>query len=121
MIKETVKFIRESVLYYKVKKDWKDRKSGKKMFDYNMGAGYYLPGQLFGYNNDIGMLREVQLQSGKVGIYKLLKVETYTDPSDMIENSYWQLMGYKGEKLFAETSFEEYWNQRVGQKQAKKG
>lgn len=88
-------------------KYWKAKKNGKKFKECNRGADYYIPTGLLGYN-PIGQKWETQMQSGKVGLYELVDYETYSDPYDMIKNSYWNFIGYKGIKPIHECSFEEF-------------
>lgn len=80
--------------------------------DYIKGCGYYIPvGWLFTSRSDNlkkFAKTEIKMSSGKIGIYKLLDYKVYRDPDDMIKESYWQFLGYKGEKLLADMTFEEY-------------
>lgn len=98
----------------KIRKQWLKRTSGEPVVDWVRGFGYYLPSQLTGEasNEDLGLIQEIPLKSGRTGLYKLLSFNSWTKdllgPIDSIEESRWQLMGYKGEKLFADMSFEEY-------------
>ena len=48
------------------------------------------------------------MRDGRVGIYKLVKLERFRDPSDMIKHGYYQLLGYKGEILLKDMTFEEF-------------
>jgi len=84
--------------------DWRRRVKGVEVIDWRRGPGYYL-GLYKNYNDRI---LETPLQNGKIGIYKLLNIIYYNDPPDMIENSYWQLLGYKGQKPFSKMTFNEY-------------
>jgi hypothetical protein len=87
--------------YIRLKRSYNKRKKEEYSCDYIMGAGYY----------DIPIkngIKEFEMKSGKIGIYKLLDCDNYHDPSDMIKKSYWQFLGYKGEKLFTEMTFQDY-------------
>ena len=100
------------VFLIRVWMDWRKRVSGRVVVDWSRGCGYYLPGQFSGYSRDIGRVETHALQSGNHGTYKLLSVDTYSDPSDMIKESRWQLLGYRGQKLFSDMSFREYCDAR---------
>jgi len=88
-------------------KYWKAKKNGKKFNEFNRGAGYYITLGILGHN-PIGQKWEAQMQSGKVGLYELVDYETYRDPYDMVKNSYWNFIGYKGIKPIHECNFEEF-------------
>jgi hypothetical protein len=94
---------------FKIWLDWRKRIKGVEVIDWRRGCGYYLG--LFKTYQD--RIIEAPLPSGKVGIYKLLDVIYYYDPYDMIKESYWQLLGYKGEKKFNEMTFLEYKTSRL--------
>lgn len=88
-------------------KYWKSKKNGKKFREFNRGAGYYLTIGLLGHN-PIGQKWETKMQSGKVGLYELIDYERYSDPDDMVKNSWWDFLGYKEMKLIRDCSFEEF-------------
>ncbi len=88
-------------------KYWDKRKRNVKFHDLHRGAGTYLNVGLFGVN-PIGELLESKMKSGKVGIYELVKYETFSDSEDMVKNSWWNFVGYKGIKPVQECNFDEY-------------
>lgn len=90
---------------YRKWRDWRKIKNGVKTVDLKRGAGYYFPVLLF--HNPIGMIEEMKMESGKIGLFELLSFKSYQDPWDMIEESYWHFIGYKGEKLIKDCSFRE--------------
>lgn len=81
---------------------WCKIKRGVKTIDYVRGCGYYL---LVG---SIGQIEEYEMRSGKMGMYELIDYNTFRDPWDMVEKSYWHFLGYKGEKLIKEMDFKEF-------------
>jgi len=91
----------------KIKKTWKDKVKRKPVCDWIRGCGYYFGGA-GSIRHKIGQLEDVNMLSGKVGIYSLLWVKWCNDPKDMVEDSGWQLIGYKGKKPFSEMTFKEY-------------
>jgi hypothetical protein len=97
---------------------WKQVKGGKKTYDLKLGAGYYIITGLLGYN-PIGQKKELEMKSGKIGIYELIDYKTFWDPKDMIEKSYWHFIGYKNVKPIKECSFNEflqlYWEEKIQQ------
>lgn len=82
--------------------DWRKRISGCAVVDWRRGPGYYLPGQIEVHD----------MTSGDRGVYKLLAVDRYYDPNDMIKESRWQLLSYEGQKPFSKMSFREYLDAR---------
>ncbi len=77
------------------------------MYDYEKGAGYYIPVG-FIKNNNKCRVEKWRMESGKIGIFKLLDYTCYHDPNDMIESSWWQFLGYEGEKPLSEMTFNEF-------------
>lgn len=86
---------------------WYKRRKGQPIVDYRKGCGYYITVGLLGYN-PIGKTEEWKMESGKTMIVKLLDYERFSDPWDMIKESEWQYIGFKGEKPFAELTLREY-------------
>lgn len=86
---------------------WKRRIKEEVICDFKRGCGYYLT---VGYSfpNPVGRIEKIAMKSGKTSISKLLSYKTYSDPSDMIKESYYQMLGYENEKLFKDMTFEEY-------------
>lgn len=78
--------------------------------DYVKGCGYYLPETGLHFINiiDRHQADEWEMQSGGTGIWKLLSYKLFHDPDDMVEESTWQFLGYKGEKLLSEMTFDEF-------------
>lgn len=96
-------------------REYKDRLSGKKVVDYTKGCGYYLSYFYAGCWYDIFKSVHMTMSSGKIGLYRLVNYKMYRDPSDMIEYTEWQFLGYKDEKLIADMTFEEYLTFKKGQ------
>jgi len=92
---------------WKIYKEWKAIKNGKEVIHFRRGAGFYLPVGLIGAKLK-GRIEEWKMKSGKTAIVKLIDYKTFEDPDDMVEESYWQFLGYKGEKQVREMSFKEY-------------
>lgn len=92
----------------KLWRHYKDRVIKKKpIIDTKKGAGYYLTlGLLFVNNKD--KVEEWKMESGKVGLWRLLEYRAFSDPDDMVKWSTWQFLGYKGEKLLTDMSFREF-------------
>jgi len=86
---------------------WKLRVKEKSIIDFKRGCGYYIPVGFIGIN-PIGRIEKIEMTNGKIGICKLLNYKTFSDPWDMIEESYYQLLGFDNEKLFKDVNFEEY-------------
>lgn len=91
---------------YRAWKHWRKIKSGIKTRDFKRGCGYYITVGLFNYN-PIGKVVELEMKSGKIGLYELLDYQTYSDPNDMVKESNWHFIGYKGEKAIKDCSFSE--------------
>jgi len=92
---------------WSIYKNWKAIKNGKKVINQRKGCGYYLPvGLLFAKFE--GKKEEWKMKSGKTALVELVSYKKFSDPDDMVKESFWHQRGYKGEKLFKEMSFEEY-------------
>lgn len=100
-------------------KDWKKRIKEKEVIDFDRGMGFYINVDLIQQGllllgtdkfNPVGKLSEFEMSDGRVAICKLLDYVTSSDPTDLIEHAYYQIMGYKNDKLFKDMSFEEYIN-----------
>ena len=79
--------------------------------DYQMGPGYYLMlGLVFVNVYEENSCVEFSMKSGKTGLFKLIHYSHYSDPDDMVKSSEWQFLGYSGEKLIQDMSFEEFVN-----------
>lgn len=91
---------------FKIWKHWRKIKNGFEPKDFKIGCGYYLTVSLIG-NNPIGKVREFKMKSGKIGIYKLIDYTTFSDPTDMIKESWWHFVGYEGQKSLKDCSFSE--------------
>ena len=83
---------------------WKGKCKGKKYYDYKRGCGYYIGASVLESN----IVWETKMASGKTGIYELVDYTTFDDPKDMINYSYWNFLGYKGEKLIMDCTFKEF-------------
>ena len=92
---------------YKLWKHWRKIKKGVKTRDFKRGCGYYITVGLFGYN-PIGEVKELKMESGKIGLYELVDYKTYSDPWDMVKESWWHFIGYKGQKAIKDCSFSEF-------------
>ena len=93
--------------FFLISKQWYDRKRGKPIIDYKKGCGYYLTTVIIGYDHR-GKVEEWKMQSGKTLIVKCLDYVLCSDQRDMFRESYWQYIGYKGEKPLAEQGYFEY-------------
>ena len=90
---------------------WRNRIKNKQIVDWRRGCGYYL--DVYRLEEADGRIEECKLPSDRIGIYKLIGIDYFSNPPDMIENSYWQLLGYKGQKLFKDMTFNEYKESRL--------
>ena len=88
-------------------RSWKQIKKGKTPINMKRGVGYYITVGLFGHN-PIGQIKEIEMKSGRTAISTLISYKTFRDPDDMIEESFWHMSGYKGEKLFKDMTFDDY-------------
>ena len=91
---------------YNLWKHWRKIKKGVKTKDLKRGSGYYITVGLFGYN-PIGKIEELEMRSGKIGLYELVCYQTCGDPFDMIKESWWHFVGYKDQKPIKDCSFSE--------------
>lgn len=85
---------------------WRKIQKGKITIDYKRGAGYYIPVNSLAHTNE--WTERFEMESGNVGIYELVDIETYSNPHDMIKESYWHFIGYEGEKPVKECTFREF-------------
>jgi len=92
---------------YGLYREWKKIKGGAEPINMKRGAGYYITVGLIGHNPK-GKIEEIKMKSGKVAIAKLISYKRFRDPDDMIEESYWHITGYKGEKKIKEMTFKEF-------------
>ena len=95
------------ILNWKNYKDWEKRVSGKSVRDFKRGAGYYFPTGMLGAEVK-GRVDILNMESGKRALFKLIDYKMFNDPSDMIEWSVWQFLGYEREKMLSKMSFNEY-------------
>jgi len=102
-MKEIIKILKNWEEY----KSWKSIKAGKKPVNMQRGAGYYLTLGLIGVKN-IGRTDRVKMSSGRTAIAELISYKSFRDPDDMVEESFWHVSGYEGEKLFKDMTFSEY-------------
>lgn len=84
---------------------WIKKKKNIKLKEYRLGAGYYVNTFAFAKSP---IYKTLQMQSGKIGIFKLVEYEKYNDPPDMIQESWWDFMGYDNCPPIAECSFQEF-------------
>lgn len=92
---------------YKLWRYWRSIKKGIKTRDFKRGPGYYITVGLLGHN-PIGCIQEFQMASGKIGLYELLDYRLYSDPDDMVKESWWHFLGYLGEKPVKDCSFSQF-------------
>lgn len=83
------------------------RKRGKLTVDFVRGPGYYLTVGLLGYDPR-SKPYQWNLKDGKTAIFRLIDWEGYRDPWDMIKQSKWQLLKFKGEKPINECTVSEF-------------
>ena len=88
---------------------WLGKKKGKLYNDYERGPGYYLPLGVFMGKDLEHYTWTTKMDSGKVATYQLTHYTTFSDPSDMVEKSQWNFIGYEGEKPIREYTFREFW------------
>jgi hypothetical protein len=88
-------------------KRWNDVVSDRPTRDMRKGVGYYLPTGLIGLKN-IGREEVWDMASGKRARVRLVDYSLFSDPDDMIKESWWQFLGYEGETPLAKMSFEEF-------------
>lgn len=86
---------------------WRRLRKGIKLVSLNRGPGYYLF-LMNVFHNPVGEIQELEMESGKIGLYELLSYERYSDPWDMTKESKWHFIGYKGEKPVKNCTFQEY-------------
>ena len=86
---------------------WRRRRKGKVFVDFVRGPGYYFTVGLFGYDPKQHPY-EWDLKSGKIGIFQLIDYQQFRDPWDMIKESRWMFLGYKGQKAINDCTFQEY-------------
>lgn len=100
---------------------WKKRVVGKEVVDFDRGMGFYINVDLIhqslflGANkyNPVGKLSEFEMSDGRIAICKLLNYTTSSNPTDLIEHAYYQIIGYKDAKSFKDMSFLEYLNCKI--------
>ena len=68
---------------YNMYKDWKARKKGKPVCDFEKGPGYYPV---------IDKQYEWRMPSGKIMLVKLIDSKTYEDPLTMVQWSKWEYL-----------------------------
>jgi hypothetical protein len=81
-------------------KYWRARKKGREFMDHDRGCGYYTKYKYW----------ETKMESGRIGIYKLIDYEMHMNPGDMIKHAWYMFIGYKSEKPISECTFEEFLN-----------
>jgi hypothetical protein len=86
---------------------WKKKSKGEKIVDLRRGSGYYIRLAAYDYC-PVGQIWEAKMESGKIGIYELIRCEKFFDPHDMIKESFWNLIGYKGVKAMKDCDFKEF-------------
>lgn len=95
------------IKHFRIWRELTQRKKGKKFNDRQKGCGYYFTVGLLGHT-PIGRIEEVQMQSGKTGLYELIDFQLHRDPDDMIKSSQWMFVGYKGYKKITDCTLEEF-------------
>jgi len=93
-------------------KEWRKRVAGDIIVDYRRGVGFYFQF----WRPQKGTITTMSMRSGKTMRVKLLDYRMFSDPNDMTEWSMWQYIGYLGEKLYSDMTFEEYYLARTGKK-----
>lgn len=72
-----------------------------KCYDYQFRAFY-------NFEYKLNKKFKLKMTSGKIMNIKIIELDYYIDPRDMIESCWIQYLGYEGEKQFKEMSFIEF-------------
>lgn len=104
------KLIKENRDYYDY---WKQVQRGDQPL-IRKGAGFYLNlGMLFS-DNKKGKVEEWEMESGEIAKVKLIDYEACSDPKDMVKESWWLVLGYKGKTPLKETTFRQFMDEYAG-------
>ena len=82
---------------------WLKKKLGINTVDFEERCGYFLP-----EGTRKGRLVYFPSHNGKILLYRVVEIEFYRDPYDMIKFCKFSLVGMKGEKEIKECSFKEF-------------
>ncbi|MFV0501738.1 MAG: hypothetical protein ACK5MH_09140 [Bacteroidales bacterium] len=78
------------------------KKTTEEVRDFRLEAGFY------NCSYDKGNIIELEMQSAKIGIYKVIEKIDFFDPPDMTKYIYLEFLGYKGIKPIKECTYKEY-------------
>ena len=85
-------------------------KLGEARKDFNRGPGYYFTTGIIMYDalkDPKLQCLELPMKSGKIAFIRLIDFKLCRQ-DDMIEESWWQILGYKGDKMIADMTFREF-------------
>lgn len=82
---------------------WLKKKVGIETVDFEKRCGYFLPPHV-----RRGSTATLEASNGKILRYKIVDIEFYRDPWDMIKFCKFSLIGMKGEKEIRECTFKEF-------------
>jgi hypothetical protein len=77
---------------------WNKKRKGLLFCDHIAGPGFYR----------VNSIKELEMKSGRIGLYRCKEYKLYRDPEDMIEFSQWDFIGYKGLKKIKDCNFHEF-------------
>lgn len=82
---------------------WLKKKLGINTVDFEKGCGYYFISHV-----RKGRLVYMESNNGKILLYKIVEIEYFRDPWDMIKFCKFSLIGMKGQKEIKECTFKEF-------------
>lgn len=82
---------------------WLKKKLGIQTVDFEKRCGYFLPPE-----TRKGRLVRMESENGKKLLYRIVEIEFYRDPWDMIKSCKYTLVGIEGDKSIKECSFREF-------------
>lgn len=82
---------------------WLKKKFGIQTVDYEKRCGYFLPSHV-----RKGQLVRLESNNGKKLLYRIVEIEFYRDPWDMIKSCKFSLVGMDGNKPIKDCTFREF-------------
>ncbi|WP_437261243.1 hypothetical protein [Bacillus thuringiensis] len=99
-------FILQNWHYYKIWKERVKNKSGD-IYDFNRGSGYYISRDF--WEDYRGQIWKTEMStSKKTGVFKLVDYRFHSDPDDMVQEAWYEFLGYEEDKLMKDCTFEEF-------------
>ncbi|PEM08492.1 hypothetical protein [Bacillus wiedmannii] len=90
----------------RLKKIWKNKIRHKNVkYEVRRGGGYYIPRA---GKSPIGYLFDIELKSGEIAVCRLTEIKYFSDPRDMVEESWYTFEGYKNATQVVDCSFAEF-------------